>query len=499
MPHAFQPLAFYRAAARTPYRLLPFRFLRWSSDEVLLTNDAGEWLFLADDAFRELSSGRLSPDGPAYADLKSRHFLTDSASVTPVEMLAAKYRLKKGFLEGFTRLHLFVVTLRCDHSCAYCQVSRVTQDRGRFDMTEDTAKRAVDLMFESPSPAFKVEFQGGEPLLNFELIRWIVCYAQALSRTRQRPVEFVVATNLALLTDDMLAFFADHTVCLSTSLDGPAFLHNRHRPRPGGDSHEIFGQNLARAREALGVSHVSALMTTTEHSLGHPHAIVDEYARLGFETIFLRPISPYGFAARSRASSRYDADLFLHFYKAALGHVIELNRAGRPMVEIYAQILLRKILTPFPTGYVDLQSPAGAGIAAVVYNYDGEVYASDEGRMLAAMGDPSFRLGHVKDSFRDIFGGPLLHALVEGSCHETMPGCSECAFSPFCGADPVFNWATQRDPIGHRPTSAFCARNMGIIRYLFDILRSDDAFARDLLTRWATEADRPSPSARRES
>jgi His-Xaa-Ser system radical SAM maturase HxsB len=261
----------------------------------------------------------------------------------------------------------------------------------------------------------------------------------------------------------------------------------------------VFERHLARARDILGVSRVSALMTTTEHSLGHPYAIVDEYARLGFETIFLRPISPYGFAARTRASSRYDADAFLQFYKAALGHIIELNRAGRPMVEIYAQILLRKMLTPFPAGYVDLQSPSGAGIAAVVYNYDGEVYASDEGRMLAAMGDRSFRLGHVSDSFPKIFGGRLLHGLVESSCHETMPGCSDCAFSPFCGADPVFNWATQGDPIGHRPTSTFCARNMAIIRHLFDVLRSDDLFARDLLTRWATEADRPCTSGIDES
>jgi His-Xaa-Ser system radical SAM maturase HxsB len=361
-------------------------------------------------------------------------------------------------------------------------------------MTEATAKRAVDLMFESPSPAFKVEFQGGEPLLNFDLIRRIVSYVEELGRVHRRAVEFVAATNLALLTDEMLAFFSAHAVALSTSLDGPAFLHNRHRPRPGGDSYEIFERHLARAREVLGVSQVSALMTTTEQSLGHPRAIVDEYARLDFETIFLRPISPYGFAARARASLRYDTEKFLQFYKTALGHIIELNRSGRPMVEIYAQILLRKILTPFPTGYVDLQSPSGAGIAAVVYDYDGEVYASDEGRMLAAMGDRSFRLGHVNDSFPEIFGGPLLHGLVEGSCHETMPGCSECAFSPFCGVDPVFNWATQDDPIGHRPTSTFCARNMAIIRYLFDILRSDDLFARDLLAQWATEADRPLPS-----
>src|SRR5204863_6433905 len=110
---------------------------------------------------------------------------------------------------------------------------------------------------------------------------------------------------------------------------------------------------------------------------------------------------------------------------------IELNRTGRPMMEIYAHIVLRKVLTPFATGYVDLQSPAGLGIGAVVYNYDGDVYAADEGRMLAEMGDKSFRLGSVDQPYEEIFGSPLLRSLIEGSCHETLPGCSECAFAPF--------------------------------------------------------------------
>ena len=63
---------------------------------------------------------------------------------------------------------------------------------------------------------------------------------------------------------------------------------------------------------------------------------------------------------------------------------------GTPFLETYAQLLLTKILTPYPTGYVDLQSPAGAGIGVAVYNYDGDVYVSDEARMLAEMGDRIF-------------------------------------------------------------------------------------------------------------
>lgn len=483
---AFQPATYYRPPS-AGYRPLPFRFMRWADGNILLVSDVGEYLFLPTDQFAAFATGRLDAAAAPYASLKAKQFLLDSNSTVPVQLLATKYRTKKAFLDGFTSLHLFIVTLRCDHSCGYCQVSRVTGDRQAFDMTRDTADRAVDLMFSSPAPTLKVEFQGGEPLLNFELVRYVVEMVQRRNEAERRTIQFVVATNLAPLTDEMLEFLRAHSVCLSTSLDGPAFLHDANRPRPGRNSHELTIRQLARAREALGHDRVAALMTTTPLSLKYPREIIDEYVRHGFDSIFLRWVSPYGFAVRSGLAQRYAVDDYLEFYKAGLDYVIELNRRGTPLLEVYTQILLRKILTPFPTGYVDLQSPAGAGIGVVAYNYDGDVYASDEARMLAEMGDKSLRLGNVhENTYREIFGGPVLRALVESSVVESLPGCSECAFAPFCGSDPVFHWATQHDPIGHRPTSAFCGRNMGIFRHIFDLLQNGDGFVQRLFTSWAT-------------
>jgi uncharacterized protein len=483
----FYPPEHFAPSAAQPYQILPFRFLRWDSHEVLVTSDVGEAVFLAREDFAAFVSRRLPRSAAAYDALKAKHFLHDSSSSLPFELLATKFRTKKAFLEGFTGLHLFVVTLRCDHSCPYCQVSRVTEDRHQFDMPEDVALKAIDLMFRSPSPHLKVEFQGGEPLLNFPLIRFVVEAVEARNLVERREIQFVIATNMALLTDEMLAFCARRGVHLSTSLDAPMDLHNANRPRPGGNSYAIVLRNIERAREVLGRDHVSALMTTTEQSLRAPRDIVNEYARRGFDTIFLRPISPYGFAVKSRSAFRYEAGQFIEFYKAGLDEIIDVNRRGVPLMEVYTQILLRRMLTPFTTGYVDLQSPTGAGIGGVVYNYDGDVYASDEGRMLAEMNDTTFRLGNVHHNrYEEIFGGEPLRTLVEQSCLETLPGCSECVFAPYCGADPVFHWATQSDPVGHRPTSAFCARQTGVFRHLFELLRGNDRFIRELFLSWAT-------------
>lgn len=487
IPLAFQPLEYYRPDPADGYQILPFRFMRWPGGHVLVVNAVGEFVFLDAGSFAEFVEHRLSSERPPYLALKAKHLLHDSRSTVPLDLLATKYRTRKSFLVGFTRLHLFVVTLRCDHSCPYCQVSRVTEDKVRYDMTRETALRAIDLMFRSPAPSLKVEFQGGEPLLNFELLRFIVEEVEQRNEGEGRAIEFVVATNLSPLTDEMLGFFRAHSVLVSTSLDGPQFIHDANRPRRGGASYETTIRNIRRVREALGYNRVSALMTATDLSLGYPHEIVDEYVRQGFDGVFLRPVSPYGFAVRSGADRRYRAGEFLAFYRSALDYIIELNRGGTPFVEFYTQLVLRRILTPFPTGYVDLQSPAGTGISVVAWNYDGDVYASDEARMLAEMGDHSFRLGNVhRNTYEQIFGGETLRALIGASCVEALPGCSECAFAPYCGADPVFHWATQRDPVGHRPTSAFCTKNMGVFKHVFELLRRDDPMIERLLASWAT-------------
>jgi radical SAM protein with 4Fe4S-binding SPASM domain len=230
-------------------------------------------------------------------------------------------------------------------------------------------------------------------------------------------------------------------------------------------------------------------MTTTKLSLDYPRDIIDEYVRLGFDHILLRPISPYGFAVRTQLKTGYELEAFLTFYKTALDHIIQLNRRGLFFIECYAQLLLTKILTPFATGYVDLQSPAGAGISVVVYNYDGDVYATDEARMLAEMGDHSFRLGNVhSDSYDQIFGGEWLRTLVSASCVEALPGCADCAFQTYCGCDPVENYATQGDLFGHRPTSNFCGRNMEIIRHLLRLYHGGDDFIQRLFWSWIQNA-----------
>lgn len=484
---AFRPLSDFQPSS-PGYQLLPFRFARIPGidGKVLAVTEAGEHLFLTDAELRELTGGTLDPASDVYADLEAKHFLTRGDSALAIRMTAAKLRTRKSFLRGGPALHVFVVTLRCDHSCRYCQVSRRSAEATMFDMSAQTAQAAVELMFATPAPALTVEFQGGEPLLAFPRIRQIVEAIEARKQTDGRSVIYSMTSTLQQVDDDVLAFLHRYDFRLSTSLDGPAALHDANRPRPGGGSHARTVAAIERVCDALGPQAVSALTTLTRAGLDHPEAIVDEYVRLGFKSVFLRPLSPFGFAAKAADRIGYSTADFLRFYERALDRILDLNRRGIAIQEAYAGFLLAHILTPFPTGYVDLRSPTGAGLGAVVYNYDGGVYASDESRMLAEMGDDSFRLGAVTDTWAELLASPAMRLALGTGVAEALPGCSDCAFLPYCGADPVFNLAHEGDPVGHRPSNAHCAKHTGLFHILFRRLASGDPHVLRTFLAWAT-------------
>lgn len=458
---------------------------------MLLVNETGEFIILGREDFEELIASRLDSTSPFFLDLKGKHILTDTTLTPVVDLLATKYRTKREYLKNFTALHMVVVTLRCNQRCHYCHASSQPVDQKRWDMDYETALNVVQKIMATPSPTVKIEFQGGEPLLNLPVIKTIVKEAKKLNRRLHKDLSFVVCTNLTLMDELTLRYLKKEGITVSTSLDGPRQIHDRHRVmRDGSSSYEKFIRNLHLSRSILGHDHVNPLMTTTADSLSHLQEIIDEYVAHGFQGIFLRHINPYGYARGDSPylkSFSYSMTEYLEAYKKALLYIIRLNLEGTPLVEDYATILLSRILTPFSTGFVDLQSPTGAGISGAVYDYNGDVFPSDEGRMLAKMGDRRFYLGNVNQhSYWDIFQSPVLRELIEVSCVETLPGCHSCAFQSYCGSDPVRNYAVQGTLVGHQPTSDFCEKNQTIIQFLLELIQQNDPDVMDVFWSWIT-------------
>jgi uncharacterized protein len=471
-------------APATDLQLLPLRFERISDNRYVVNNLVGDALLMTRQELDRVVALDVAPGDGLYERAFETMLISAKGQQSQLQMLAMRLRSRMTFLHEPTPLHLFVVTLRCEHSCPYCQVSRRSVDRDRFDMSRETAMRAIDVALSAPSSTIKIEFQGGEPLLNFALIKEIVQVARRKAPSGKR-LDFVIATNLALLDDAVIDFCRAQTVTLSTSLDGPADLHNKNRPRPGGNSHQLAVNGIQRIQQELGRDRVSALMTTTQASLGRVEEIIDEYLRLDLEGIFLRPLSPYGFAIKTKQFDKYGGHEWLRFYERGLRYILDINKRGRHFPEFYATLLLKRMLSDLPIGYVDLRSPAGIGLGALVYNYDGKVFASDEGRMLAEMGDRTFELGDLgTDDYRALVLSDKLVDLVGGSLSQCSPECSSCAFEPYCGSDPVYHHATQGDPVGIKPLSEFCIRQKSVLGLLFKLLEDSPEDAA-ILRQWA--------------
>jgi len=462
------------------YYLLPFRFERLHDKEILV-NEVGDYLITAPGTASRIANKHISKEEDLYKDLLSSFFISETSIPVLIDNYAARLRTKKAFLDNFTVLHIFVLTLRCNQNCIYCQASSRECADSVYDMDKGTMSRSIDLMFRSPSPSITMEFQGGEPILLPDLLRFSIERAEKLNRIHQKDITYVLCTNSVNLTDEILDICSGYKVLISTSLDGPESLHNANRGKTDSYSRVINGIN--KARKVLGEDRVSALMTASEESFDFPKEIIDAYIEVGFHSIFLRALNPYGMASKYSDWNEY-YERFIEFYKKSLNYIIELNRQGIYFIEEFTALILRKILTPFSIGFVDLQSPSGIINSVIVYNYDGYVYASDESRMLAEHNDHAFRLGSVNDKYDDIFYGKKAQDIAQIWATETIAGCSDCAFQSYCGADPVRNYSTQGDMYGFRPTSSFCKKHKDVIGHIFSLLVERENEVLPIFKRW---------------
>lgn len=469
------------------YIKLPFNF-KYTENSVLLVNQAGEYLYLTKDEFHSFTSDTLNIHNEAYNRLKSKHFLTVPSELNQViDMLATKLRTRKEYLADFTSLHMIVITLRCNCLCKYCHASSVDFANKNYDMDWDTAKKTIDMIFQTPSKDIKIEYQGGEPLLNWDILKQSVLYAKFLNKIAKKTVGFVICTNLMDITDEQIAFCKKHNIEISTSLDGTKELHDCNRQsRIYPSSYDAFVKNSSRVNQILGNNSASPLLTITKANLNKLREVIDEYVKQGHNTIFLRALNPYGNAVQNKDELGYTTEEFVEAYKDALNYIIDLNRQGIQFIECFTAILLSRILTPFSTGFVDLQSPSGAGISGAIYYYDGKIYPADEARMLARMGDDYFCMGTVNDSYKDVFNGQVIRNLVYNSCVETMPVCFECIYQQYCGADVIRNYLETKDLIGYRLNSGFCKKNKLILNHIFELLNTNDEQMLDIFWSWIT-------------
>jgi His-Xaa-Ser system radical SAM maturase HxsB len=472
-----------------------FRFRGLPRGRVLITNQEGNFLVLTDAEFRAFAQGQVDPASELHARLQGGNFLRAHHDVARA---AERLRARKRFLSYGPNLHILVVTLRCNETCVYCHASRANMDAVHTDMTPAIAEKCVDLALASTSPGITIEFQGGEPLVAFPVIQHIIRYAKERNKKAGKDLEFTMVSNLALMDEEKLAFLLAERVQICTSIDGPKHIHDKQRKLPQLSSFDAATRWIRRINEAYAgagldptLYHVEALLTTTRETLPLWKEVVDTYVDLGCRALFLRPIDPFGFAEKTQHRTEYPRAEYLEFYRRALDYMIELNARGVQILERYAAIFLTKILSGEDPNFLDIRSPSGMGIGALAYNYDGQVFTCDEGRMLHETGDDTFRIGDVHTStYRELVGHETVRAALLAGNLDARPDCVNCAYQPYCGVPPSHSHKSQGTIFGRMRESTLCAVHKGIQDILFEKIADADPQVVETFRRWTTNRPR---------
>ena len=177
------------------YNYFNFKIL---DDKVLLTNDCGGWIFLSLNSFNRFISQPNMLGYELLSLLKEKYFLTHEKIYCLPEDQIEKTRINKSHLFHPTSLFIIVVNENCNSDCIYCQASsHISSCRKKRAMNEETLEKILDFIIASEIKNISIEFQGGEPLLSFHLIKHAVNYINRID-IGDREISISVVSNLSL-------------------------------------------------------------------------------------------------------------------------------------------------------------------------------------------------------------------------------------------------------------------------------------------------------------
>ena len=450
--------------------------IRWEKikDKYFVSTDWG-WDILEEEEFNLLREGRIEEDPSLFRRLEDKGIILTKDNIRRV---IKTYRERYHLLWQGPSLHIIAVTFRCNQACIYCHSSVVphTASRDKYDLNMDIAKEIVDFIFQSNSENISIEFQGGEPLLNWEVIEYITERAIEKSKVHKRIISFNMATNLTLMTEDIAnkiinEYWIKRKVKFgfSTSLDGPKEVHDKNRPmRSGGSSYERVVYWLEWFWEKhKWVPH--ALLTITKNSLPHWKEIVDEYVKRHQWSIWVRVPNRIGYAKGNPYNVTEEE--YIDFYKNVLDYVIDINKKGKKILEWYTLIILKKLFDRRDPMFTDLQSPVCGGIVGqLAYKPNGDIHTCDEGKIFE-----EFKLGNVKEhTLKDIMQSEKARKFLRASCLESYPVCAQCPYKFLCGACPVNSYAEFGTMMPHMPSFYKCKIQKEIFRSILHKLQNEE-------------------------
>lgn len=338
------------------------------------------------------------------------------------EPLAGRLKEKNNGIIKALCLH---VAHTCNLNCSYCFASQGKYHGDRAVMSFEVAKRAMDFLVEHSGKRrnLEVDFFGGEPLMNFDVVKQVVAYARSIEKKYNKNFRFTLTTNGMLIDDDVIAFANKEMSNVVLSLDGRKEVHDRFRvDYAGKGSWEQIVPKFQKLVEARGNKNYYMRGTFTH---ANPDFLQDiqQMLDLGFTELSMEPVV----CASGDPSelTQEDLPIVLDQYEKLAELMLEHDEKGKPFTFYHYMI----DLTGGPCIYKRI-SGCGSGSEYMAVTPWGDLYPCHQ-----FVGEEKFKLGNIWDGvtntdIQEEFASCNVYA---------RPDCNDCWARLYCSGGCAAN------------------------------------------------------------
>ena len=336
--------------------------------------------------------------------------------------MAGTFKERSGDVVKALCLH---VAHTCNLNCAYCFASQGRYHGERALMSYEVGRRALDFLMEHSGTRtnLEVDFFGGEPLMNWGVVKRLVEYARSVEKAHRKRFRFTLTTNGVLIDDDVIDFVNREMSNVVLSLDGRREIHDRVRVDYNGQgSYDRIVPKFQKLVQARGGKNYYMRGTFTH---ANPDFTKDLFhmADLGFTELSMEPVvcAPGDPAALTAE----DLEIVKQQYELLAVEMLRRERDGHPLT-FYHYML---DLTGGPCVYKRI-SGCGSGTEYMAVTPSGDLYPCHQ-----FVGEAAFKLG-------DVWRGVTESAVREQfrACNAyARPECADCWARLYCSGGCAAN------------------------------------------------------------
>ncbi|HHX61370.1 MAG TPA: thioether cross-link-forming SCIFF peptide maturase [Epulopiscium sp.] len=313
----------------------------------------------------------------------------------------------------------------CNLACSYCFAGDGDYHGPKGLMSVEVGKAAMDYLVENSGNRrnLEVDFFGGEPLMNFEMVKEIVTYARSIEKEANKNFRFTITTNGVLLDDEKQAYINENMCNVVLSIDGRKKVHDYVRKtRMGKGSYDLIMPKFQKLAETRGQKDYFVRGTFTRYNLDFAKDVM-HLADLGFKEISMEPVvapldMPY-------AIQEEDLPKLYAEYESLAKQMLQRKKDNKDFNFFHFNI----DLSQGPCAHKRLAG-CGSGTEYLAVTPEGDLYPCHQ-----FVGMPEFKMGNVYQGITDTTIGEQF-----AQCHVySKPKCKDCWAKFYCSGGCVAN------------------------------------------------------------